>query len=67
MRGPIPEGMWGYDANAQQYSQNADKAKAALAAVKDKPASLNFLYSVSDPNWEAIALSVQASLATRGH
>lgn len=66
MRGPIPEGMWGYDANAQQYSQDADKAKAALAAVKDKPASLNFLYSISDPNWEAIALSVQASLATVG-
>jgi len=66
MRGPIPEGMWGYDAAAQQYSLDADKAKAALAAVKDKPASLNFLYSVSDPNWEAIALSVQASLATVG-
>ncbi|CAI2115446.1 ABC transporter substrate-binding protein [Serratia ficaria] len=66
MRGPIPEGMWGFDAGAQQYGLDPAKAKAELAKVKDLPASLSFLYSVNDPNWEAIALSVQASLASVG-
>lgn len=27
MRGPIPDGMWGYDASAMQYSLDLDKAK----------------------------------------
>ena len=31
MRGPIPEGMWGFDANAMQYSFDEAKAKAALS------------------------------------
>ncbi len=66
MRGPIPEGLWGYDPAAMQYGHDIDKAKAALARVKDKPQSLDFLYSVNDPNWEAIALSVQAGLAQIG-
>lgn len=56
MRGPIPEGMWGFDANAMQYSFDEAKAKAALEKVNDKPASLTFLYSDNDPNWEPIAL-----------
>ncbi|EPZ8967959.1 ABC transporter substrate-binding protein [Enterobacter hormaechei] len=66
MRGPIPEGMWGFDANAMQYSFDEAKAKAALEKVKDKPASLTFLYSDNDPNWEPIALSTQASLGKLG-
>ncbi|HEI8864973.1 TPA: ABC transporter substrate-binding protein [Serratia odorifera] len=66
MRGPIPEGMWGYDANAQQYSLDVDKAKTLLSHLPEKPASLSLLYSVNDPNWEAIALSVQANLAAIG-
>ena len=66
MRGPIPDGMWGYDASAMQYSLDLDKAKAALEKVKDKPASLTFLYSDNDPNWEPIALSTQASLGKLG-
>lgn len=37
MRGPIPDGMWGYDASAMQYSLDLDKAKAALDKVADKP------------------------------
>ncbi len=28
MRGPIPEGMWGYDATAMQYNHDETKAKA---------------------------------------
>lgn len=66
MRGPIPDGMWGYDATAMQYSFDEEKAKAALGNVKDKPASLTFLYSDNDPNWEPIALSTQASLGKLG-
>lgn len=66
MRGPIPEGMWGFDATAMQYSYDEAKAKAALEKVKDKPASLTFLYSDNDPNWEPIALSTQASLGKIG-
>ncbi len=66
MRGPIPDGMWGYDATAMQYSFDEAKAKAALEKVKDKPASLTFLYSDNDPNWEPIALSTQASLGKLG-
>ena len=66
MRGPIPEGMWGFDATAMQYSFDEAKAKAALEKVKDKPASLTFLYSDNDPNWEPIALSTQASLGKIG-
>lgn len=30
MRGPIPEGMWGYDATAMQYNHDETKAKAEL-------------------------------------
>ncbi len=66
MRGPIPEGMWGYDANAMQYSFDLDKAKSALEKVASKPSSLTFLYSDSDPNWEPIALSTQANLQKLG-
>lgn len=66
MRGPIPEGMWGYDANAMQYNMDEAKAKAALEKVPQKPASLTFLYSDNDPNWEPIALSTQASLSKIG-
>ncbi len=66
MRGPIPEGMWGYDAKAMQYSFNIAKAKAELDKVASKPQSLSFLYSDSDPNWEPIALSMQANLQAIG-
>ena len=66
MRGPIPDGMWGYDASAMQYSLDLDKAKAALDKVADKPKTLTFLYSDNDPNWEPIALSTQANLQALG-
>ena len=66
MRGPIPDGMWGYDASAMQYSLDLDKAKAALDKVADKPKTLKFLYSDNDPNWEPIALSTQANLQALG-
>lgn len=66
MRGPIPEGMWGYDAGAMQYSFDLNKAKEALAKVAEKPKTLSFLYSDNDPNWEPIALSLQANLQALG-
>lgn len=66
MRGPIPEGMWGFDANAMQYTFDPDKAKAALDKVTNKPSTLTFLYSDNDPNWEPIALSTQANLQKLG-
>ena len=56
MRGPIPDGMWGFDPQAMQYSNDPTQAKAAREKVADKPKTLTFLYSDSDPNWEPIAL-----------
>ncbi|WP_275556375.1 ABC transporter substrate-binding protein [Mixta sp. Marseille-Q2659] len=66
MRGPIPEGMWGFDAQAMQYSNDPARALTAWEKVKDKPKTLSFLYSDSDPNWEPIALATQASLGALG-
>ena len=66
MRGPIPDGMWGFDPQAMQYSNDPTQAKAAWEKVADKPKTLTFLYSDSDPNWEPIALSTQASLNALG-
>lgn len=66
MRGPIPEGMWGYDASALQYNFDEAKAKAEWEKVASKPTSLSFLYSDNDPNWEPIALATQASLSKLG-
>ncbi|HAJ6059500.1 TPA: ABC transporter permease subunit [Escherichia coli] len=42
MRGPIPEGMWGYDATAMQYNHDETKAKAEWDKVTSKPTSLTF-------------------------
>lgn len=66
MRGPIPEGMWGYDATAMQYNHDETKAKAEWDKVTSKPTSLTFLYSDNDPNWEPIALATQSSLKKLG-
>lgn len=66
MRGPIPEGMWGYDATAMQYNHYETKAKAEWDKVTSKPTSLTFLYSDNDPNWEPIALATQSSLNKLG-
>ena len=65
MRGPIPDGMWGFDPQAMQYSNDPTQAKAAREKVADKPKTLTFLYSDSDPNWEPIA-STRASLNALG-
>ncbi len=66
MRGPIPEGMWGFDASAMQYRTDMAKAKDLLAKAGASNLKLSFLYSVRDPNWEPIGLSTQANLAALG-
>jgi peptide/nickel transport system substrate-binding protein len=66
MRGPIPEGMWGFDPKAMQYQMDLGKAKAELAKANSARKKLSFLYSVRDPNWEPIGLSLQANLASLG-
>lgn len=66
MRGPIPQGMWASDSSAPQYSLDPQKAMTLLEKVQTKPETLRFVYSVNDPNWEPIALSLQASLAAAG-
>ncbi|MBG6241457.1 MAG: ABC transporter substrate-binding protein [Candidatus Symbiopectobacterium sp. Dall1.0] len=66
MRGPIPEGMWGYDKDAMQYSLDNEKAQAAMSKVAQKPQQLTFLYSDNDPSWEPIAISTQATLKSLG-
>jgi peptide/nickel transport system substrate-binding protein len=37
MRGPIPDGMWGFDATAMQYSFDEAKAKARWRRSKTNP------------------------------
>ena len=66
MRGAIPEGMWGYDPSVMQYSTDLKKAKAILDQAHVGNLKLSFLYSSRDANWETIALSTQANLATLG-
>ncbi|UHL63731.1 ABC transporter substrate-binding protein [Paralcaligenes sp. KSB-10] len=65
-RGPIPEGMWGYDAKLPLPRQNLDAAKAELKKSGEAKATLVLKYSTKDPNWEAIALTTQANLAAIG-
>ena len=66
MRGAIPEGMWGFDPTVMQYQFDLGKAKALLAQANPARKTLSFLYSVRDPAWEPIGLSLQANLATLG-
>jgi peptide/nickel transport system substrate-binding protein len=66
MRGPIPEGMWGYDPSVLQYKLDLAKAKALLAKANPAHKNITFLYSPKDPNWEPIGLSLQANLSALG-
>jgi len=65
-RGPIPEGMWGYDASLPLPKQDLDAAKAALKRSGVSKPTLLLRYSTRDPNWEPIALTTQANLAAIG-
>ena len=65
-RGPIPEGMWGYDASLPVPAQNIDAAKKFVAKSGVAKPTLLLRYSTRDPNWEPIALATQANLAAIG-
>lgn len=64
--GPIPVGMWGHDDSLKPVTADAAKAKALLKKSGASVSSLTFLLSDRDPNWQPIALSVQANLADIG-
>lgn len=65
-RGPIPEGMWGYDETLPLPKQDIAAAKDALAKSATPKPTLTLRYSTRDPNWEPIALTTQANLAAIG-
>lgn len=66
MRGPIPQGLWGYQADTFQYSRNLDKAKLLLQEAGVKDLTLNFVYSDNKPWWEQEAQIIQSNLAEIG-
>lgn len=66
MRGPIPEGMWGQNKAAIQYSYDLDAAKKALSMAGGTSEEITFLYSDRDPLWEPIAIATQAYLSQLG-
>jgi peptide/nickel transport system substrate-binding protein len=67
MRGPIPNGMWGYNPKAFQYTHDIDKAKQLLRqAGASSGLNLTLIYSDRQPAWEQIATIMQANLADIG-
>jgi len=66
MRGPIPEGMWGHDADLPQPKQDVAAAKALVKQAGGVKTPLLLRYSTQDPAWEPIALTTQANLAAIG-
>ncbi|HLS16270.1 MAG TPA: ABC transporter substrate-binding protein [Paenalcaligenes sp.] len=65
MTGPIPEGMWGHDESLAPIKQDLDKAQSYIDQVSGAQEAV-LLYSDRDPNWEPIALTVQANMAALG-
>lgn len=66
MRGPIPQGLWGHDAQAKQYTHDIEKAKSLLAEAGVKNLSLDLLYADKWPWWETEALTLQSNLNDAG-
>jgi peptide/nickel transport system substrate-binding protein len=66
MRGPIPQGLWGHDDNALQYSYQPDKAKALLQQAGVGHLTLTLLYSDHMPWWPSEALAIQSNLQQVG-
>lgn len=66
MRGPIPNGMWGQDPKAFQYTTNYAKAKSLLVSAGVTNLSLDLLYSDHQPWWASEAQLIQANLAEAG-
>ncbi|MDI6880753.1 MAG: ABC transporter substrate-binding protein [Desulfitobacteriaceae bacterium] len=66
MRGPIPNGLWGYQPDLLQYTRNVEKAKALLQEAGVNNLTLNFMYSDRKPWWEQEAQIIQSNLADIG-
>lgn len=66
MIGPVPDGLWGHDSTAKQYTYDKEKAKSLLKESGVTNIQLNLLYSDRFPNWEQEALVIQANLADIG-
>jgi peptide/nickel transport system substrate-binding protein len=66
MRGPVPQGLWGHDPDAFQYSYDLEKAKALLAEAGVKNLTLTYTFSQADPVWEPVGIALQAGLAQIG-
>ena len=67
LKGPVPEGLWGYDANLKSYSTNVEKAKQLLAEAGVGPnLTLKLLYSDYKAYWESEALIIQDNLSKVG-
>lgn len=66
MNGPIPNGMWGYDATIPAPEWNIEAAKAAFESLGLAGQTLTFALSDRDPAWATIGLAVQANLAEAG-
>ena len=67
LKGPIPEGLWGYDASATGYGLDVEKGKKLLAeAGFGQGLTLKLLYSDYKSYWENEALILQDNLAKIG-
>ncbi|MFT8929760.1 MAG: ABC transporter substrate-binding protein [Sporolactobacillus sp.] len=66
LTGPIPKGLWGYDANNQTYDDNTDQAKKLLKQAGVKNLKLSLLYSDNSPWWPTEALTIQSDLKKIG-
>ncbi|MFC3060829.1 ABC transporter substrate-binding protein [Paenirhodobacter populi] len=66
LNGPIPEGMWGYDASIPASEYDPAAAKAAFADLGLSGKTVTFALSEQDAAWPMIALAVQANLAAAG-
>ncbi len=66
MRGPIPNGMWGYNPTAFQYTHDVEKAKQLLQQAGVSGLTLTLIYSDRQPAWEQIATIMQANFADIG-
>lgn len=66
MVGPIPDGLWGHNENAHQYTLDVEKAQALLEEAGVKDLTLNLLYSDNKAWWETEALTIQANLKEIG-
>lgn len=66
LNGPIPKGLWGYDASIKGYPYNVSQAKALLSRAGIKNLQLTLLYSDNDPWWATEALTIQSDLQQIG-